>query len=286
MIGGYTATDHRCQCYMKGRKSQVQHFILACTLHVVNGNRRYRCTERPGNHSNLMQCIFWYLWERHLSNIPWQRGVLQPSALWKWWLKLVSWKDSDMDVSQLNSSMCTDELSTVITTWLSHYDTLQLLLLLLSSVTETWVPQGSMKKIKPTPNPLPTFHFTAHLFYFCTKTGISPLLGTGFYNLKPLSLPLLNIKDNFSIFMQMNFCLHVYLCTRCRPGSCGGQEGTAELLELALQMVWGLGTKPWFSRRAVGAHNCWATSLASQSPFLVTQVIVALTWAFHHWRNM
>lgn len=31
--GGYTATDHGCQHYMKGRKSQVQHFVLACTLH-------------------------------------------------------------------------------------------------------------------------------------------------------------------------------------------------------------------------------------------------------------
>lgn len=78
---------------------------------------------------------------------------------------------------------------------------------------------------------------------FLHKNSDLTFAGTSFCNLKLVSFPLLNIKDNFSIFMHMNI-LPARLYIRYRLGSCAGQERTGKLLKL--QTVWVLGIKPMF----------------------------------------
>lgn len=79
------------------------------------------------------------------------------------------------------------------------------------------------------------------------------------------------ISKEFFVFCICVFCLHLCMCAMVRPCFLGGQRKALNLLELKLQMVvnglWALTTKPGSSVKAARAPHCWAVSVAPHANF-------------------
>lgn len=112
-----------------------------------NGNRRYRCTERPGNHSNLCNHFLTFVGrtldrEEHFSSCSEEVGAKAG----------LTQTDTDPHLRQLNTMVNTGDWSPHDgdTWWHSRAH----LYSYSFSIIKTWAPQGSLRESKPPPNPI------------------------------------------------------------------------------------------------------------------------------------